>query len=47
MEKIMASLKRLGQLEGDLAVYPGHMESSSLDRERQWNPYLLQALGQN
>jgi glyoxylase-like metal-dependent hydrolase (beta-lactamase superfamily II) len=47
MEKIMASLKRLGRLEGDLAVYPGHMESSSLDRERQWNPYLLQALGQN
>ena len=26
MEKMMASLRRLGQLEGDLQVLPGHME---------------------
>ena len=44
MEKIMASLRRLGQLEGDLQVLPGHMEPSTLDRERRWNPYLLQAM---
>ena len=44
VNKILASLRRLGQLEGDLAVYPGHMESSTLDRERRTNPFLLQAL---
>ena len=44
MQKIMDSLKRLGELEGDLAVYPGHMEDSTLDRERSWNPYLRQAM---
>ena len=44
MKKIMASLKRLGQLEGDLAVYPGHMESSTLERERRENPFLHQAM---
>ena len=44
VDKIMASLKRLGQLEGDLDVLPGHMDTSTLDRERKSNPYLRQAL---
>ena len=44
MKKIMASLKRLGELEGDLQVLPGHMEPSTLDQERSWNPYLRQAM---
>lgn len=44
MDKILASLRRLGKLEGNLAVYPGHMESTTLDRERRTNPFLLQAL---
>ena len=44
VKKIMASLKRLGELEGDLKVCPGHMEDSTLDRERSWNPYLRQAM---
>ena len=44
VKKIMASLKRLGSLEGDLQVYPGHMETSTLDQERSWNPYLHQAI---
>ena len=44
MKKIMVSLKRLGQLEGTLTVYPGHMEGSTLDQERSWNPYLRQAM---
>ena len=44
IKKIMTSLRRLGQLEGDLAVYPGHMEPSRLDRERRDNPFLLQAM---
>src|SRR5699024_592513 len=44
MEKMMTSLRRLGQLEGDLQVLPGHMEPSTLDRERRTNPYLIQAM---
>ena len=44
VKKMMESLKRLGELEGDLVVYPGHMEDSTLDRERSWNPYLRQAM---
>lgn len=42
--KIMASLKRLGSLEGNLEVLPGHMEPSNLDNERRWNPFLRQAM---
>ena len=42
--KILASLRRLGELEGNLQVLPGHMESSTLGRERQVNPYLRQAM---
>ena len=42
--RMMASLKRLGSLEGDLDVLPGHMESSTLDQERKTNPYLRQAM---
>lgn len=44
MKKILASLRRLGRLEGDPAVYPGHMEPSTLERERMVNPYLQQAM---
>ena len=43
--EIMASLKRLGQLEGDLQVLPGHMGVSTLDRERRSNYFLREALG--
>nr|WP_326184822.1 MBL fold metallo-hydrolase [uncultured Oscillibacter sp.] len=42
--KILASLKRLGGLSGNLRVYPGHMEPSTLDRERRVNPFVLQAM---
>lgn len=44
MKKMLASLRRLGRLEGNLAVYPGHMEPSTLERERIYNPYLQQAM---
>ena len=44
MRVIMTSLKRLGQLEGDFKVLSGHMEPSTLERERKWNPYLTQAM---
>ena len=43
-EQIMASLKRLGELEGDYHVLPGHMGTSTLDRERRRNPYLRMAM---
>lgn len=44
MEKMMASLRRLGKMEGDLRVCPGHMGISTLEAERARNPYLRQAL---
>lgn len=39
---IMRSLKRLGQLEGDYQVLPGHEGRSTLERERKTN-YCLKA----
>ena len=42
--KIMKSLKRLAELEGNFAVLPGHMETSNLETERQRNPYMIQAM---
>ena len=42
--QMYASLKRLGQLEGDLYVYPGHGDATTLDYERRTNPYLREAL---
>ena len=43
-EEIMASLKRLGELEGDYHVCPGHDVTSTLERERKTNPFLLEAM---
>ena len=43
-ETIFASLKRLGQLEGDYKVCPGHSALTTLERERQTNPYMKQAM---
>jgi len=37
---MMGSLARLKQLDGDFDVYPGHMETTTLNRERQYNMYL-------
>ena len=44
-EDIMASLARLARLPGDRAVLPGHMDASTLERERRTNYYLHEALG--
>lgn len=41
---MMVSLKRLYLLEGDYEVYPGHMESTSLERERRHNYFMLEAM---
>ena len=42
---MMASLKRLGELEGNFRVLPGHESFSTLDQERKTNRYMLQAMG--
>ena len=41
---IMASLRRLASLEGNYEVYPGHMDATTLDLERRFNPYVLDAM---
>ena len=40
---MMKSLKKLYELSGDYEVYPGHMEGTSLDRERKYNYFMQQA----
>ncbi len=40
MEQELRSLARLASLEGDYEVYPGHMDFSTLDFERRFNPYM-------
>lgn len=43
-EAEMLSLKKLCALEGDYEVYPGHMDSSTLQRERMFNYYCRAAM---
>jgi len=45
-EQMLQSLKRLALLEGDYHVLPGHDVASTLDRERQTNYYMKEAMGQ-
>jgi len=44
MDTLLMSLRRLAAMEGDYEVYPGHAESSTLDRERSFNYYVRLAL---
>ena len=44
MREQMRSLKKICELEGDYEVYPGHMDSSSLERERRFNHYCREAM---
>lgn len=44
MDDMMTSLKRLGELEGDLQVLPGHEGYSTLEEERRSNHYMLYAM---
>ncbi len=39
-EQMMQSLNRLAALGGDLNVYPGHGEITTLAAEKRYNPYL-------
>jgi len=45
-EDMMASLAKLAGLEGNYKVLPGHGGATTLDRERQTNEYMRQALAQ-
>lgn len=44
MDDMFVSLARLGRLEGEYSVLPGHMGASVLSREREYNSFMLQAL---
>ena len=41
---LMASLKKLGSLEDDYRICPGHEGMSTLDAEKKFNGYLAQAM---
>ncbi|MBQ7924632.1 MAG: MBL fold metallo-hydrolase [Clostridia bacterium] len=38
---LRTSLKKLADLDGDMAVYPGHEEGTTLERERKTNPFMV------
>lgn len=40
----LRSIKKLCQLPGDYEVYPGHMDSTTLERERRFNHYCREAM---
>lgn len=42
-EVLKRSLKKLADLEGQYVVYPGHGPSSTLEYERRFNHYMLEA----
>lgn len=44
MDQELQSLKRLCALPGNYEVYPGHMDSSTLEQERCFNYYCRQAM---
>ena len=43
LEQLRQSLKKLIALEGDMPVYAGHQEQTTLQREREYNPFVLDA----
>ena len=45
-EEMLASFRRLAALEGDFEVYPGHAESSTLNRERSFNHFMKLAISE-
>ena len=44
MAQELASLKKICALPGDFEVYPGHMDPTSLERERLFNYYCREAM---
>ena len=43
-QTLALSLERLGELEGEYTVYPGHGGTTTLVQEKMWNPYMRNAL---
>ena len=41
---MLRSLARLGRLEGQYQVYPGHEEATDMEYERKYNPYMKQGM---
>ena len=41
MSLMRDSLRKLCAMDGDLAVYPGHNDETTIDRERRTNPFIL------
>ena len=46
-QTLLATLRRLAELPDNYDVYPGHMEATTLDRERHTNGWMLAALGRD
>lgn len=44
-EQMLDSLKRVAELDGDYAIYPGHGAPLQLSKERRENVFILRALG--
>ena len=44
--KMLSSLARLGRMEGQYTVYPGHDMATDMDFERSYNPYMRQGMAQ-
>lgn len=44
MRQEMRSIRKICELEGDYEVYPGHMDASTLERERRFNHYCREAM---
>lgn len=42
--EMLASLARLGRMEGSYHVYSGHERDTDLDAERRFNPYMKQGM---
>ncbi len=43
IQLLLRSLHRLSQLDGDFEVYPGHMDTTTLNRERRFNEFVRYA----
>ena len=45
-EQMMASLRRLSEIDENCTVLPGHGGETTLERERAYNPYMREATKQ-
>ena len=44
MSVLIKSLRRLAEIPGDFDIYPGHMDTTTLERERKFNYYMRYAI---